>query len=229
MNRKQYALMVSLVVIAGFIGGALSARIFKAPWALAETPPGPSKMISAEKIQIVDKKGKVCAVLDQQRLVFFDKDAAIRFSLNMDIYGDAHMSLRDKNGTIRLMFGLDLGGKPYVGLSDEDGEADIRLEVGERGSFFYLSGNDSHSGAALGSDAQGTHLSLSDKDGRSRLWLTVDSKGAASLNLFDQDGKLRAVLGSAVLKDVQSGINEGVPASSVLLFNKSEKVIWSAP
>jgi hypothetical protein len=213
--------MVSLVLIAGFLGGVISAKTFRARSAVADTSSGPSKTVSAEKFKVVDKKGNVRATLDQDSLLLFDKDGAIRLALDMDIYGDAHMSLRDKNGTIRLMLGLDLGGKPYIGLSDEDGEADVKIEVGEQGSFFYLSGKDP--------DGQGTHLSLSDKDGRSRLWLTVDPDGEPSLNLFDQGGKLRAVLGSAALKDVRSGINEKTATSSVVLFNKSEKVIWSAP
>ena len=229
MNKRQCALMVSLVVIAGFLGGVISAKTFRARSAVADTSSGPSKTVSAEKFKVVDKKGNVRATLDQDSLLLFDKDGAIRLALDMDIYGDAHMSLRDKNGTIRLMLGLDLGGKPYIGLSDEDGEADVKIEVGEQGSFFYLSGKDPAKGAALGTDGQGTHLSLSDKDGRSRLWLTVDPDGEPSLNLFDQGGKLRAVVGSAALKDVRSGINEKTATSSVVLFNTSEKVIWSAP
>lgn len=230
MNKKQYALMVSLVVIAGFVGGVISARTFTARLAAADTSSGSLKTISAEKFQVVDKKGNIRSVLKQDSLLLFDKDGGIRFSLDMDIYGDAHMSLRDKDGTIRLMLGLDLGGKPYIGLSDDDGEADVKIEVGEQGSFVYLSGKDPAKGAAaLGTDAQGTHLSLSDRDGRSRLWVTVDPQGEPSLNLFDQAGKLRAVLGSATLRDVRSGINEKIPASSLVLFDKSEKVIWSAP
>jgi len=221
--------MVSLTIIAGLLGGAISARFPAAPPALAETRSGPSQVISAEKFQIVDKNNTVRAVIDPERIALFDRDGKIRFSLDTDVYGDPHMSLRDKDGTIRLMLGLDLDAKPYLGLADEDGEADIKLEVGERGSFLYLSGKDPRNGVALGTDVQGTHLSLADKEGRSRLWLTVDSNGEPSFNLFDQTGKLRAVLVSTELKDVKSGARDDLCASSVVLFNKSQKAIWGAP
>jgi hypothetical protein len=229
MDKKQCALMVLLTITAGLLGGAISTRISTAPSALAETRSDPSKVICAEKFQVVDKNGTVRAVIDLQRIALFDKDGKIRFSLDTDIYGDPHMCLRDKDGTLRLMMGLDLDARPYLGLADEDGEADIKLEVGDRGSFLYLSGKDPRNGAALGTDVQGTHLALSDKEGRSRLWLNVDTTGEPSFNLFDQAGKLRAVLGSGELKDAQLAEREKLCASSMVLSNKSEKAIWGAP
>jgi len=229
MDKKQCAFMVSLTIAAGLLGGAISARISTAPPALAETRPGSSQVISAEKFQVVDKNSTVRAVIDPKRIALFDKDGKMRFSLDTDIYGDPHVSLRDKDGTIRLMLGLDLDAKPYLGLADEDGEADIKLEVGDSGSFLYLSGKDPRNGVALGTDVQGTHLSLSDKEGRSRLWLTVDSNGEPAFNLFDQTGKLRAVLVSTELKDVKAGARENLCASSVVLSDKSEKALWCAP
>jgi hypothetical protein len=229
MDKKQCVLMVSLTITAGLLGGAISARFPAAPPALAETRSGPSQVISAEKFQVVDKNNTVRAIIDPKRIALFDRDGKIRFSLDTDVYGDPHLSLRDRDGTIRLMLGLDLDAKPYLGLADQDGEADIKLEVGERGSFLYLSGKDPRNGVALGTDVEGTHLSLSDKEGRSRLWLTVDSNGEPSFNLFDQTGKLRAVLVSTELKDVDSGAREKLSASSMVLFNKSEKAIWGAP
>ena len=45
----------------------------------------------------------------------------------------------------------------------------------------------------------------------------------------DASGNTRAVLGSTVLETTQTGAVEKRPPSSLVLFDKNGKVIWSAP
>ncbi len=50
-----------------------------------------------------------------------------------------------------------------------------------------------------------------------------------SLELRDQTGKPRAVLGSTELEVTRTGATEKQPPSSLVLFDKDGKVIWQAP
>ena len=78
MNRKQYLLLVVLAIIAGFIGGALSGRIFTA----RETK-GYEKVVSAEQFRLVDEKGDLIArtgtigARTEPSLILYDKDGRV--------------------------------------------------------------------------------------------------------------------------------------------------------
>ena len=49
------------------------------------------------------------------------------------------------------------------------------------------------------------------------------------MTLRDAEGKTRAVLGHVTLGGARTGTTEQRPASSLVLFDKDEKVIWMAP
>ena len=55
------------------------------------------------------------------------------------------------------------------------------------------------------------------------------SLDGASLNLYDNDGKLRAALGSTDLQTTRTGETHQRQPSSLVLFDKDGKVLWSAP
>ena len=50
-----------------------------------------------------------------------------------------------------------------------------------------------------------------------------------SVQLWDADGNIRAVLGIAELKDPESGSTEIRAPSSLVLLNEEGNVVWSAP
>jgi len=53
--------------------------------------------------------------------------------------------------------------------------------------------------------------------------------GAPAILLFDENGTTRADLGSTSLEITRTGVIEKRPESSLVLFDKASKVIWSAP
>jgi hypothetical protein len=59
--------------------------------------------------------------------------------------------------------------------------------------------------------------------------LSVDSEKSPSLNLYDADGQLRAALGSTDLETIKTGATETTAPSSLTLFDKDGKVMWSRP
>jgi hypothetical protein len=59
--------------------------------------------------------------------------------------------------------------------------------------------------------------------------LSIDSEKNPSLNLYDANGQLRAVLGSTDLETIKTGATEKTAPSSLTLFDKDGKVMWRKP
>ena len=57
----------------------------------------------------------------------------------------------------------------------------------------------------------------------------MDKDGSPHLDLFDNDGKLRAALGVTDLQITRTGASEKTAPSSLTLFDKEGKVIWQSP
>ncbi len=64
MKRKQFILLITLAIFAGFIGGLLSSWLFTGRTAFTEKKRGPVKVIEAEAFRLVDKDGKIHALLN---------------------------------------------------------------------------------------------------------------------------------------------------------------------
>jgi len=84
--------------------------------------------------------------------------------------------------------------------------------------------------ATLAVPADGTPgLALCGKDGQGGAVLHMSPDGSTRLYLLDKDQHLRALLGSTELTMPLTGSTEVRPESSLVLFDKDGKVIWSAP
>ncbi len=65
MNNKQTLAMVVAAGISGFLGGALPYWLFRPAYA-AQTPQGSSRVLQTTRLEIVDERGNIRAVLDTQ-------------------------------------------------------------------------------------------------------------------------------------------------------------------
>jgi hypothetical protein len=72
-------------------------------------------------------------------------------------------------------------------------------------------------------------LEFTDENYRTQAALDVDKDGNPYLDLFDNDGKLRAALGATDLEIVRTGASEKTAPSSLTLFDKKGKLIWRTP
>jgi hypothetical protein len=140
MNAKQYGSLAILILIASFLGGAVSARIFNTETAYARRGAEIPKVVRAEMFQVVDANGDTRAVLyegglrlqekAEKRFVLMDKqgllvggtDSPPRVSLQLGPQGDASLFLADKRGLRRIGLSVLLDGHSSVKLSDEDGD-----------------------------------------------------------------------------------------------------------
>jgi len=82
--------------------------------------------------------------------------------------------------------------------------------------------------AKLSSFPEGSFLSLygERRNIRARLWL--DSDGV-DLSLYDNKGNIRATLGRTSIETTRTGAVTKRAESSLVLFDKNGKVLWSAP
>ena|SRR3972149_2312968 len=90
MNRKEYWLMLMLAVVAGMVGGAMSSRIFIGVPVFAQKPAEPAKVITAEEFRLIDKDGKLRAMLytpDKDVVALFLNDREEKIKARMAVVG----------------------------------------------------------------------------------------------------------------------------------------------
>ena len=122
-------------------------------------------------------------------------------------------------GTIRGRQELDAARKPPV-------EAEVRAE------HFLLVDAKGKERASLVADGAGSvFLVMFDANQKTRAQLSVGNDGP-SLIFYDPTGKARTILGSTTLVGSHvndNGIAEKAPASSIVLFDRSGKLLWRQP
>lgn len=97
--------------------------------------------------------------------------------------------------------------------------------------FILVDGNGKERASLVADAAGSVFLVLFDKNEKSRLSLSVSNDGP-SLVLHDLDGKPRAILGSTSLVAShvsEKGIMERTPASSIVLFDRTGKLLFRTP
>ena len=86
MTRVQYAILVATMILSGFLGGAMSERLFSGGIAGAQSK---ANEVSAEQFLLLDKNGKA------------------RAGLGLDANGEVGLVLTSKDGGRRLYLSPD--------------------------------------------------------------------------------------------------------------------------
>ena len=100
MTRLQYAILVVAMILSGFLGGAMSERLFSGGVAGAQSK---TTGVSAEEFLLLDKTGKARAGLGldangEVGLVLTSKDGGRRLYLSPD--DRTAFKLADRTGTV---------------------------------------------------------------------------------------------------------------------------------
>ncbi len=133
--------------------------------------------------------------------------------------------LKDAHGEVRAWLGLFGQGSELI-LGDANKEPKLTLKVSEEASDLHFYGEE-HSGMNLGLDLGNPAISMAGSDGEGKADLAVSTSGPA-MTVEDGEG-FSAILGAAQRK-AQTGAGAKQPsAASVMLLNKSGKIIWKAP
>ncbi len=126
--------------------------------------------------------------------------------------------------------------------------ASVKLAAGQLGPYlsYHLAGETERGRTLLGDfggpslqlmnprlvdgvDLSARELRFRDERGKKRVTLRLDDDGVPSLDLFDRDGRSRAVLGQAAVETIRTGEVQQRTESSLVLFDKDGKVIWKVP
>ena len=202
-----------------------------------------SRIVEAEKFVLKDENGITRGV----------------FGLTLLDIGIPVLALYDSDGNRRAVLGLSGADTPSLILSDETGTDRITIGVGNDSNpvlFFWPKGPhkkttpariqlsldaDGYSRLSLGSrkaritlaaasdGSAGVLLSSNGEKPRHRASFHLSEDGSPGLILVDENGNVRAELGSTSVETTRTGVVEQRPESSLVLFNKKGKVIWSAP
>lgn len=215
MNRRQYLLLVVLTVVAGLVGGAVSNRVFVAKIALAQE--------DTQEDKAVDRPFDLSKYLEG--LTPLDKDK----KQHEKVIIAQEFRLVDKDGKTLGRFGLSEVGGPRLVLSDENGLPRAMLSLSSGNPVLSLHGKDTDVSIAAGVLSEAPWMVLVDRDGTPRACLRLQPDGSPSLHLCDKGGKIRAALGTTDLEITQTGEARRRAASSLVLFDKDGKVMWSAP
>ncbi|MBU0987853.1 MAG: hypothetical protein KKH68_11440 [Proteobacteria bacterium] len=106
MKNKKYAFVFAVALFAGFVGGAVSGRLFSGNDVLAQEKVEPQRSVTANEFRLVSDDGRTLAVLGGRPGAepFLPIEAALRFY--------------DRDGELRILIGLMPGDVPHIGILD---------------------------------------------------------------------------------------------------------------
>ncbi len=162
--------------------------------------------------------GKVAKVIEAEKFVL--RDPVGNVAARLELFADsAHLTFVDKKKRVLSSFRND-------GFHIVDPDREILTAMGPGLLTLNSIGV---GGLTISSDPDfGLSMVLHDnKTSRATLGLTPE--GLPTLTLYDKDGMSRTELGSTSLETTRPGVVEKRPESSLVLFDKKGKVIWSAP
>ena len=163
-------------------------------------------------------QGKVAKVIEAEKFVL--RDPVGNVAARLELFADsAHLTFVDKKKRVLSSFRND-------GFHIVDPDREILTAMGPGLLTLNSIGV---GGLTISSDPDfGLSMVLHDKK-TSRATLGLTPEGLPTLTLYDKDGTIRAELGSISLVTTRTGGVEQRPESSLVLFDKAGKVIWSAP
>jgi hypothetical protein len=200
MSRKQYVSLLALALAAGLAGGIVSS------WLLSNQPVF-AREATNEAIGISPELRVIMA----REINLLGLDRKPRIKLGVDQNGEPGLHYYDEKGRYKAGFSVGQG-TPSLTMRDNSG---LRLQIG----LMRLSST---------GDEWPTIL-LMDKKGVERAILTLDIEGRPHLAFKNAKGNKRVFIGCGDLEYSQTGAIGKGPFSSLVLFDKKNKIIWQAP
>lgn len=166
---------LAAALIAGAIGGALSARLWPAPASAMAAGPQSLASITARQFEVMDDQGNA------------------RARLNVSPQGMAQLAMYDQQGVERAALAVTKEGATLLQMAGDDGRPRLAVNLATHGgpAAFALLNPDSTTAAELIVNKDKRALLLADRKGNARLRLDLDAgeNGEAALAFYDKDGK----------------------------------------
>jgi hypothetical protein len=198
------------------------------------------RIVEAEMFIVRDLNGKIRVVLGQDTLS--DKVPTSPIIVWPPIANDTYgLSIYASDGRMRVQLAhwfdeaggyLNLGAKDTVSSASllvSDGLSELKLRGTERSRGEDERARRDFAARFNAARSVEERAGLRDPSDQGHQIKMSAFKDGPSISLGDQEGVRRAVLGHTVLKILQAGSHEHRAPSSLVLFDKDGKVIWTAP
>ena len=215
---------------------------------------GVAILVIGAACMLIGQASPKARTIEAERFMLLDRNGKMRGGFGTFEDGETSLSLFDLNEKERAALVLDAAGNPTFRLGGKDGETLLDVSLNPSGAaslmLFARSGKggvsvavDSHGTPAVelrdsGGDVRASlslfkegapGLGLLDKAGRARITVLLFPDGSPQIALNDESTRNRAVFGFSSLVAGRTGEVTSKAPSSVVLFDKEGKVIWSAP
>jgi len=239
MKKKQGFFIGVIALIAGLIGGIISSHFFVGQPVFAEKKPNDElrvKSIRTQALILENEAGEIRAFFNLQKpddfplLMMFGKSKTFKpgesISVAMELNtkgGAGTLSLYSEDKGRIVLSGGSMPGPTirFFGPNSSDSVINMGVmmdpdDIQEVGNPFFFLGNPF--------EIKKNALKM----GRS-IMLSLKGKEEVRISLSDTEGNTRAVLGSETTETIKTGAITKNPPSSLVLYNKKGRVIWSAP
>jgi hypothetical protein len=130
--------------------------------------------------------------------------------------------LVDDEGRERWVLALSREGEPHVTFVNRHGWAPMAMGINKEGLPFFNMVLEPNQKA-------GPSLIMMDSQMNSRALLGLNLDGEPYLTFLDKSGQNRLVMGSTEFADPLTGLHEKRQCSSIILFDETGRILWSAP
>ncbi|MGR3178408.1 MAG: hypothetical protein ACUZ8E_10170 [Candidatus Anammoxibacter sp.] len=131
MNRKQFSILMALVIISGIVGGGMSNWFFSSEFAFARKKSNksllPEHVVVTEELRIIGKDGKEHITIGTNRkgdprIVFWNiNNRKSSLILGLNNSSSPGLTFWDKNGKSRAALALNSNGDPKLRFMDKSG------------------------------------------------------------------------------------------------------------
>jgi hypothetical protein len=216
---------VAVAALVASYHAAPQVPLERTPVATEPTTPTPSQLLSA-------------SVIEAERFILRGKTGQVRAELGVEPDERAELSLRAPDGTLRTVLATadanprNVKTTSLLTMADADGKRRVSLFVQADGTpdlDLLDKEEDARAGLVVVDDRP--FLVMTDKERRVTVHLgyPIAGGGGPALSLWDQEAQVRAVLGSIELMNTKTGATERTAESSLVLFDRENKVIFKAP
>jgi len=128
MGKEQYGTLLVVALVAGLVGGIGTSWVLTSRLVFAEPEPLPTKVLQAERFEVVDQVGKTRAVLavaptGALGFTLADQAGKTRAILGLLSDGTPHLGFLNRKGKPRAILGTMPNGSMALALLDKNGRA----------------------------------------------------------------------------------------------------------
>jgi len=225
MNKKQYTFLVLLVIIFSSLGGFISNQLFDEKLIAQQ-----DEEVDRHFFEEIYSKKIYCEAIECNNIrmsddkgntrVYFGHDSKVKKSTCLFVY--------DTIGNALIGMLSDSLGNPFFGLNSSNSDKCINLDIDSNGASFSMIDDKQNTLFHINTRIPELSFGLADKN---RMNISFDDHSSI-FRMYDDGGIVRLASGIVYLENYEDAKLGNIGSASVPAFSiwdKQEKIIWSAP